>query len=267
MIALCNNGAPWTRTATARPFVMQLFLAVVTLGVAVALPPQQQQQPPPPAAAATGRATAAAGVGLDISGSSAPAVVGARAALSILDYGGKAQPGFNNQVAIRKAMAACDASPGGCVLTFPRVGTTAGPDCPTPDCLGATTYLTSAINLTSHLKLVLPDGVQLRGTEDFKFNCGGSNTSTCDDLNAPSWPTLPWSSFPVPDNLGGGSGIPVKQAFIRGFNLTDVGAIFHSSISHDFLCISDGQNVFANGQRSRAAVRSMAGEAGGGASA
>ena len=58
-----------TQTATVRPFVMQLFLAVVTLGVVVALPPQQQL--PPPAAAATGRA--AAGVGPDISGSSAPA--------------------------------------------------------------------------------------------------------------------------------------------------------------------------------------------------
>ena len=150
------------------------------------------------------------------------------ASLSILDFGGKPEPGFNNQEAIAKAMRACDAS-NGCTLLFParpeRSASTAValvPSCPTPDCHGATTYLTSAINLTSHLRLVLPAGVQLRGTEDFKFNCGGTNASTCDDFDSRSWPTLPWSAYPSPDNLGGGTGKPVKQAFIRGFNLTNV---------------------------------------------
>ena len=143
-----------------------------------------------------------------------------RPSLSILDFGGKPNDSsFNNQQAIAKAMKQCD-STNGCTLTFPRLPGPA-PNCPTPDCHGATTYLTSAINLTSHLKLVLPDGVQLRGTEDFKFNCGGSNASTCDDLDSPSWPVIPWYSYPAPDNLGG-SATPAKQSFIRGYNLSDV---------------------------------------------
>eukprot|EP01052_Picozoa_sp_SAG31_P054377 SAG31_NODE_14440_length_806_cov_1.509194_1_plen_163_part_00 len=120
-----------------------------------------------------------------------------RAALSIIDFGGKATPGHNNQAAIGKAMAACDAA-GGCTLTFPRVGAAAPPACPTPDCHGGTTYLTSAINLTSHLKLVVPAGVQLRGTEDFENNCGGTDSKTCDDLDSQSWPVLPWAAFPAP---------------------------------------------------------------------
>ena len=111
--------------------MQQLLLAALALDAAVALSPQHKHQPP-----ATGRAVSIVPVS---SSGGAPAGVGTRAALSILDYGGKAQPGFNNQAAIHKAMAACDASPGGCVLTFPRVGTAPGPTCPTPDCLGATT--------------------------------------------------------------------------------------------------------------------------------
>ena len=141
-------------------------------------------------------------------------------ALSIVDFGGKPAPGFNNQQAIGKALKACDAA-GGCTLTFPRVGTAAAPACKTPDCLGATTYLTSAINLTSHLRLVVPAGVQLRGTEDFAFNCGGANTSTCDDMDSPSWPVLPWPAYPSHPNRAGDA-VPSKQAFIRGYNLTDV---------------------------------------------
>jgi polygalacturonase len=140
--------------------------------------------------------------------------------LSILDFGGKPAPGFNNQIAIGKAMKACDDA-GGCTLTFPRVGDAVAPACPTPDCLGATTYLTSAINLTSRLRLVVPSGVQLRGTEDFAFNCGGANTSTCDDMDSPAWPVLPWPAYPSHPNRAGDA-IPSKQAFIRGYNLTDV---------------------------------------------
>lgn len=140
--------------------------------------------------------------------------------LSILDFGGKPTPGFNNQLAISKAMQACDAT-AGCTLTFPRVGSAPAPACPTPDCLGGTTYLSSAINLTSRLRLVIPTGVQLRGTEDFEFNCGGTNTSTCDDMDSPSWPVLPWPAYPSRPNRAGDA-VPSKQAFIRGYNLTDV---------------------------------------------
>ena len=134
---------------------------------------------------------------LSTTGSRASSAGNTRAALSILDFGGKAVPGHNNQAAIGKAMAACDAA-GGCTLTFPRVGTASPPICPTPDCHGGTTYLTSAINLTSHLKLVVPAGVQLRGTEDFNFNCGGTDPKTCDNLDSQSWPVLPWAAYPAP---------------------------------------------------------------------
>ena len=48
------------------------------------------------------------------------------AALSILGFGGKADGVFNNQGAIRKAMAACAAA-GGCSLTFPLRNVGAGP--------------------------------------------------------------------------------------------------------------------------------------------
>ena len=50
------------------------------------------------------------------------------AALSILGFGGKADGVFNNQGAIRKAMAACAAA-GGCSLTFPlpKVGERVAP--------------------------------------------------------------------------------------------------------------------------------------------
>ena len=65
-------------------------------------------------------------------GASSSSAGSTRAALSILDFGGKAAPGHNNQAAIGKAMAACDAA-GGCTLTFPRVGTASPPACPRED--------------------------------------------------------------------------------------------------------------------------------------
>ena len=81
-------------------------------------------------------------------------------------------------------------------------------------------YRTSAINLTSALHLVIPAGVQLRGTEDFTNNCGGDDTASCDGLDSPTWPVLPWMAYPSPANIGGGR--PAKQAFIRCYNCSDV---------------------------------------------
>ena len=94
-------------------------------------------------------------------------------------------------------------------------------------------YRTAAINLTSHLRLVLDEGVQLRGTEDFAANCGGTNRSTCDDLDSP-WPVLPNAVYPSRQNSAGDDAGPVKQAFIRGYNLTDItirGAGAHTGVS------------------------------------
>ena len=146
--------------------------------------------------------------------------------LSILDFGGKPLEHFNNQAAIKKAMAACAAARG-CTLTFPL------PPSPTHYVLTkgtpyhpygppvAATYRTSAFNLTSNLTLVVPAGVQLRGTEDFVDNCGGADTSSCDSLDSPNWPVLPWPAFPMRPNRAGDA-TPSKQAFIRGFNLTNI---------------------------------------------
>jgi polygalacturonase len=153
--------------------------------------------------------------------------------LSITSFGGKANGATNNQPAIMKAMAACEKA-GGCTLTFPAVTSSSGSPQTSQPAAGAssppyhpygppvtTVYRTSAINLTSHLTLVVPEGVQLRGTEDFSENCGGNRTTTCDDMDSPSWPVLPWPAYPSHPNRGGDA-IPSKQAFIRGYNLTDV---------------------------------------------
>ena len=145
-------------------------------------------------------------------------------ALSILDFGGKADGVFNNHLAIRKAMAACAAA-GGCTLTFPLPK--AGERVVPPMYAGPApyhpygppvqaVYRTSAINLTSSLHLVIPTGVQLRGTEDTANNCGGTDSASCDDLDSPTWPVLPWMAYPSPPNIGGGR--LAKQAFIRCYN-------------------------------------------------
>lgn len=159
--------------------------------------------------------------------SAAAAQAAALPSLSIVDFGGKADGATNNQAAIMKAMAAC-AKVGGCTLTFPKPAaagqllqqTNPPPYHPYGPPVAAV-YRTSAINLTSHLTLVIPEGVQLRGTEDWETNCGGSNRSTCDGMDSPSWPVLPWPAYPSRPNRGGDA-IPSKQAFIRGYNLTDV---------------------------------------------
>ena len=128
------------------------------------------------------------------------------------------------------ATQAC-ARQGGCTLLFPRpqgpaaitaaqTRTATEPYHPYGPSVVAV-YRTSAFNLTSHLKLVVEEGVQIRGTEDFRENCGGSNTSTCDDPNSSSWPVLPWAAYPSRPNRGGDS-TPAKQAFIRGYNLSDI---------------------------------------------
>jgi polygalacturonase len=144
--------------------------------------------------------------------------------LSILDFGGKPDGETNNQPAIVKAMHACAAA-GGCTLLFPRGNASDQPQGPAPyhpwGVPPLAVYRTGAINLTSHLRLVLEDGVQLRGTEDFVANCGGSNRSTCDDFDSP-WPVLPNPVYPSRQNSAGDDAGPVKQAFIRGYNLTDI---------------------------------------------
>ena len=145
--------------------------------------------------------------------------------LSILDFGGRPDGVVNNQPAIMKAMAAC-ATAGGCTLRFPRASPADRPKGPPPyhpwGPPPVAVYRTSAINLTSHLRLVLDDGVQLRGTEDFEANCGGRNRSTCDDLDSTTWPVLPTPAWPSRQNSASDDAGPVKQAFIRGYNLTDI---------------------------------------------
>ena len=92
--------------------------------------------------------------------------------LSILDFGGspvhKTSAGNvsrqNNQQAIAKAIAACAAA-GGCSLTFPAVDNTLLDPEPWPYDAGpaiTTTYMTSAFNLTSNLRLIIPSGVVLK---------------------------------------------------------------------------------------------------------
>ena len=160
------------------------------------------------------------------------------AALSITDFGGRPihrSDGkvvrTNNQRAIRKAMVACAAA-GGCSLTFPRRDDTGmapeeWPYGPGPAVV--TTYLTSAFNVTSNLKLVVPEGVQLRGTESFADNCGGINRSSCDSWDSPSWPVL--RNWVYPSSLQDPGQAPAKQAWLRGYNLTNLtftgGGIMH----------------------------------------
>ena len=157
--------------------------------------------------------------------------------LSITDFGGVPVHEShgrivqaNNQGAIQKAMAACAAA-GGCTLTFPRADTGMKHE-PWPYGRGptvVTTYLTSAFNVTSNLKMVIPEGVQLRGTESFAENCGGTNTSSCDDWDSPSWPVLP--NWVYPSSLQDPGQAPAKQAWLRGYNLTNLtftgGGILH----------------------------------------
>ena len=104
----------------------------------------------------------------------AAAAAAGRASLSILDFGGKADGETNNQLAIQKAIAACDRA-GGCELRFPALAPDAAQRSPPPyhpwGPPPTAVYRTSAVNLTSHLKLVLEPGVQLRGTENFADNC------------------------------------------------------------------------------------------------
>ena len=154
-------------------------------------------------------------------------VASSRSALSVVDFGAKADGITNNQQAIMRAMTVCEEK-GGCELHFPlppagklvRVSTVPSAQQPYGPPVVAV-YMTSAFNLTSHLKMVIPAGVQLHGTENAVDNCGGTNTSSCDSLDSPAWPVLPWPAYPSHPNRAGDS-TPSKQAFIRGYNLTDV---------------------------------------------
>jgi polygalacturonase len=156
----------------------------------------------------------------------ATTVAAAAVELSILSFGGKPDGRTNNQQAITRAMVACAAA-GGCSLTFPAVSnssSSAGEPEPYPYGDGpptVSTYLTSAWNLTSNLKLVIPPGVAVRGTESFADNCGGGNASSCNSWDSPSWPVLPNYVYPSSlqdPNTGNGA----KQAWLRGYNLTNL---------------------------------------------
>jgi polygalacturonase len=144
-------------------------------------------------------------------------------ALSILDFGGKPGQGINNQKAIGRSMAACSAA-GGCSLTFPIVNTTGTEPVPYPYGDGPptlTTYYTSAWNVTSNLRLIIPSGVVIHGTESFAENCGGVNASSCNSWESPSWPVLPTYVSPS-SNQDPTAGHGAKQAWLRGYNLTNV---------------------------------------------
>ena len=128
--------------------------------------------------------------------------------LDITAFGGSATHDFNNRDAIDRAVAACQACPGGCRLSFParmRNTTTL-----------STVYRTSSFSLSSHMTLFIPAGVTLRGTE-----------TDHDNMNDTLWPSLPTLESPAqpcmscPYRCGGGCG-PVKRAWIHAFNLTDV---------------------------------------------
>ena len=93
----------------------------------------------------------------------------ARPVLRLTDFGGKADGVTNNQAAFKKAFAKCDSLPTGCALELPATA----PGVPT-------VYRTSAINLTSHLDLIIPANVTLRATENDVDNWGeGSRRRDC----------------------------------------------------------------------------------------
>jgi polygalacturonase len=124
-----------------------------------------------------------------------------RPVLRLTAFGARADGVTNNQAAFKKAFAKCDSLPDGCALVLPPTA----PGVPT-------VYRTSAINLTSHLDLIIPANVTLRATENDVDN-GGEG-----------WPTLQHSSAPAPcagtpGNCGCG---PAKQSWIHAFNVSDV---------------------------------------------
>lgn len=117
--------------------------------------------------------------------------------------GGVAQK--NNAPAIALALAACDKA-GGCTLVFRGPGT----------------YVTSAINLTSNLRLQVDAGASLAGSMDNALNCnparpGGNCTSS------PTWPVLPTPVYPsTPAGAPGGGASPAMQAWIRSYNVSNL---------------------------------------------
>ena len=138
-----------------------------------------------------------------------------RPVLRLTDFGGKADGVTNNQGAFKKAFAKCDSLPTGCALELP----TTAPGVPT-------VYRTSAINLTSHLDLIIPTNVTLRATENDVDNWGEG------------WPTLEHSSAPspcagTPGNCGCG---PAKQSWIHAYNVTDVSVGGGMSLPYSRYC-------------------------------
>jgi len=146
----------------------------------------------------------------------------ARPELSIRDFGGRPEPGVNNQPAIVMAMKAC-AEHGGCTLTFPPADV--------GQRVSKTVYLTSSFSLVSNLTLHVPPGVVLRGTE----------TDADNMLSSQLWPTLPWLEHPsmpcndCPYTCGAGCG-PTKRAWLYGQNVSGVrisgGGTLHGGGEH-----------------------------------
>lgn len=127
--------------------------------------------------------------------------------LFIESFGGSnASP--NNAPAFRKAVAACDKA-GGCTLIF-REGT----------------YRTSAINLTSNMRLQIDAGAVLEGTQNNAANCAPNKEpdgSLGNCTSSSTWPVLPWPSFPsIPSGTPGGGAAPAMQAWIRTYNVTNL---------------------------------------------
>ena len=152
-------------------------------------------------------------------------VPAARPELSIRDFGGRPEPGVNNQPAIVMAMKACTEH-GGCTLTFPPADV--------GQRVSKTVYLTSSFSLVSNLTLHVPPGVVLRGTE----------TDADNMLSSQLWPTLPWLEHPsmpcndCPYTCGAGCG-PTKRAWLYGQNVSGVritgGGTLHGGGEHGHL--------------------------------
>lgn len=132
--------------------------------------------------------------------------------LTIEMFGGTADGISNNAAAIHKAVSTCKAN-GGCTLLF------AGPG----------TYLSSAMNLTSNMKLQVNAGAVLAGTQTNLDNCAaprGPDGHLGNCTNSKSWPILPWPEYPSLPNrpLMGYPNGPngAMQAWIRSYNVTNL---------------------------------------------
>jgi len=101
------------------------------------------------------------------------------------------------------------------------------------------TYLTSAFNLTSNLKLQIKSGTTLQGTERNEDNCGahvGKDGHLGHCQSNALWPVLPWPEYPSrpsrnlsPPNLA--TSLESFQSWIRSYNASNI-EIFGGGIIH-----------------------------------